>query len=318
MSMIKVSPLKWGTMLNSYIGASTVTLQAIGVDTDYSDVCGLSGFAFKLNMYQPEFCPSSVDATCGFDCSTVLWSVYGYRNLFLGCDTNKQEELRRVRMAVVRQLHRGIPVPAIGMRVADEWGVACGEDQNGEKLLCHTYFDSTDEAVPADKFPWIAGIVDGQGGKRPDRASYIVALKRAAMLARRPEYKPYHSGWRAYKTWIGQLENEGWCAANPKFDRNMWQFVNSYMLGSVADGRKQAAVCLERWSKRFSGSEEARLRQAAENYRKEQTMLEDAVKQTPSNGTWTEIQRRNQAKQMKSALAYDQRAIQCIEQVVGV
>ncbi len=317
MPILTVNPLKWNEMTNSYIGSSTVSLQAMGVKTDYAEVAALSGFAFKLSFYQPEFCPSSVDATCGFDCSTVLWQNFGYTNQFLGCDLKKPEDIRRVRMVLIRQLRLGRPVPAIGIRVADEWGVICGEQDNGEKLICHSYFDSTDEAVPVDKFPWIVSIADGDGGKLPGEAEYLAALRRVGMLARQPEFIPYHNGWRAYTTWIGQLEDEGWCKRNPKFDYGFWQSMNAYFLSNLTDSRKQAGVALARWADVMPLRMRSKLKDAAAQYQQEHTILAAACLDAPWNGEWNEIQRRKQAKAMRAALAIDKRAVGFVERAVG-
>lgn len=316
MTTLTVNPLKWDLMLNSYIGSSTVSLQAMGVKTDYTEVAALSGFAFKLSFYQPEFCPSSIDATCGYDCSTSLWSNYGYTNQFMGCDLNKPEDIRRARMAVLRQLRLDRPVPAIGIRVADEWGVICGEQDGGEKLLCHSYFDTTDEVLPVDKFPWIISIVEGDGGKVPGEAEYLAALRRVGMLARKPEYKPYHNGWRAYSTWIGQLEDEGWCKRNPKFDHGYWQWLNALALGGLTDARKQAADALAKWADVMPLRMRKNLKDAAALYQQEHLTLAIAFGDTPGKGDWNELQRRKQAKAMRAALAIDKRAVGCVERAV--
>ncbi len=317
MTALTVNPLKTNEMPNSYIGSATVSLQALGVKTDYAEVAALSGSAFKLNFYQPEFCPSSVDATCGFDCSTVLWKNYGYTNEFMGCDIKKPNELRRARMIVIRQLRMGRPVPGIEMRVTAEWGVICGEQEYGEKLFCHTYFDSTPEPVPIDSFPWDISIIKGNGGKVPGEAEYLEALRRVGMLALRPEFKPYHNGWRAYNTWIGQLEDDGWCKRNPKFNYGFWQSMNAYFLSNLTDSRKQAGVALARWADVMPLRMRSKLKDAAAHYQQEHTILASACLDAPWNGEWNEIQRRKQAKAMRAALAIDKRAVGCVEHAVG-
>ena len=317
MPTLTVSPLKWDAMTNSYIGSATVSLQAMGVKTDYAEVAALSGFAFKLSFYQPEFCPSSVDATCGFDCSTTIWQNYGYSNLFMGCDTKKPNELRRAKLAIIRQVRKGRPVPAIGIRVADEWGVICGEQDGGEKLMCHSYFDNTDDSVPVDNIPWIYSIIEGDGGKKPGEAEYTAALRRVGMLARQPEFKPYHNGWKAYTTWIGQLEDDGWCKRNPQFNYGFWQSMNAYFLRNLTDSRDQAAVALARWAEQMPLQMRSKLKDAAAYYRQEHAMLSTAGLDAPWSGDWNEIQRRKQAKSMRAALALDKRAVGCVERAVG-
>ncbi len=63
-----VQKLGWGLgKENTFMGALQSTLNTIGDDVTYEYLVGISGAAFRLHFHYPEWCPSSPDATCGFD-----------------------------------------------------------------------------------------------------------------------------------------------------------------------------------------------------------------------------------------------------------
>lgn len=87
----------------------------------------------------------------------VTIQSFGYKYVHAKRVPKEYREDERNR--IINDLNRNIPVLAINLRVAAEWGVITGYEQQGKILLCRTYYDKEilndkfsgkDRYVPAD------------------------------------------------------------------------------------------------------------------------------------------------------------------------
>jgi len=166
-----VERLQWGKgQENTFIGALTVAMRAIGEDVTYDYIMGVSGAAFRLHFHQPDWCPSSPDATCGFNHSKPAMEALGYTSTCIGSDGKNPQEMKKVRDAVVQSINNGIPVLAIDLIEVPDWGVIVGYSGDGEEFLCRTYFDRTAAYSRAKKWPWVVEIPrkDGEALERDE------------------------------------------------------------------------------------------------------------------------------------------------------
>ncbi len=75
-----VGRLQWGKgQENTFMGALAAVMQSIGEDVSYDYLMGVSGAAFRLQIHQPDWCPSAPDAGCGFNCAGAATEALGYK-----------------------------------------------------------------------------------------------------------------------------------------------------------------------------------------------------------------------------------------------
>jgi len=97
-----VEKLQWGKgQENTFMGALTAAMRAIGEDVTYDYLMGVSGAAFRLHFHQPNWCPSSPDATCGFDHFEPVMKALGYTAEARW--TSADQEMRHAEAGVLKE-----------------------------------------------------------------------------------------------------------------------------------------------------------------------------------------------------------------------
>lgn len=155
-----IGRLGWGMgMENSFLGCVTLLEEKFGSKLNYQDIIGLSGYGFRLSFFRG-FCPSSPDATCGYDVGSGILKRLGYEFEVYSLphkDKASKDEIEKARPGLLRKIKasidKGWPVIAIDLIDIAEWGLITGYQKNGEELFCRTYFDMTDGYEIARKFP---------------------------------------------------------------------------------------------------------------------------------------------------------------------
>lgn len=189
---------------NSFVRSSQLSLNALGEDYSYDFLMGTSGAAFRLHFH-PVWCPSSADATTGFDVSGPLLRSVGYKGSIHSIDDKKFKHIKSLYKKIKVQINKGVPIVAINLKVCPEWGIITGYLKNKPGILCRTYFDESDEYSLAEHAPWLTFYI-GEKGKQPVEDAVVRnSLKMAVLQARTEKFKEYKSGFSAFEYWIDEL-----------------------------------------------------------------------------------------------------------------
>ena len=197
--------VRWGAGINenSVLGALAAALQAIGEPVSYEYLMGVSGAAFRLQMAQPEWCPSAPNATCGFDCKSEAIAALNYEVVPIGVKADDPASVERARQAVMESVRNGVPA----VYVSYEDSLFVGYESKGEIMLLRPYAAGSDGYVPMKDWPWEVGILRRKA-TAPDRAGAIArSLDLAVKLANMEQSEGYACGFRAYRLWIEQLRD---------------------------------------------------------------------------------------------------------------
>ena len=210
-----IGKLDWSMgMDNSFFGSLMRIEERKGQGLGYEDLMVLSGYGFRTNFFDG-WCPSSPDATCGFNAGAEILTGLGYDFEFIHLDAedncekdslvkymNKAEMINEIKTSI----DEGWPLIAIDLIKVPEWGMITGYQKNGRELLCRTYYDQTEEYDIAWKMPF--AIVRIHGKKKVEIAPlYPASLKLAKMLYETERYDNYTNGIFAIDTWLEHLKN---------------------------------------------------------------------------------------------------------------
>ena len=118
--------LEWGKSTeNSFIRSTQLTLNALGDNYSYEYLMGISGAAFRLHFH-PDWCPSSADATVGFDVSKVLFKSLGYAGNLHVIDDKNFLEIRNLFKKIIEHIDQGIPAITINLKTCPELWIITG------------------------------------------------------------------------------------------------------------------------------------------------------------------------------------------------
>jgi hypothetical protein len=200
-----IPPMRYGeNMDNTFVRSVQLSLNALGEDYTYDFLMGISGAAFRLHFH-PDWCPSSADATVGFDVSRILFKSLGYNAEFVTIDDNSFKDIRSLYGKIRPQIDLGRPIVAINLKECPDWGIITGYLKNKPGILCRTYFDETEDYSLAEHAPWLNFFI-GEKDNALDMDKLLVnSLKTAVQLAKTGNYETYKSGFSAYDLWIKKL-----------------------------------------------------------------------------------------------------------------
>jgi len=254
---------------NSFFAALEAIANYLGIKKTYLLINGLSGGAFRLQFHN-DWCPSSPDPTCGFNAGEEALRVLGleYQVLHIAKDSSNRDEMKK---AILASIDNNKPVLAIDMITTAEWGVITGYQNNGDELLCRTFFDRRDGYEIAQKFPWALYIITGRievpQGIDPYKKSFAIALKNL----KTEKIDAYYSGLAAFDKWILRLEQDDFAALDSaKFDNAC--LANAWIYDRLTDDRQNAADYLDRIALLFPHLHD-RLKALAKIYREESELL---------------------------------------------
>ena len=316
-----VDRLQWGKgQENTYIGALTATMRAIGEDVTYDYLMGVSGAAFRLHF---QWCPSSPDATCGFDCSTPALKALGYTAYAIHSDNNKPEEVKKVREAVVKSIDKGYPVLAIDLINVPDWGIIVGYSDGGKKFLCRTYYDKSEKYSRAEKWPWVVEIIDQKVDAPDNKKSILKSLEIAVKLANTENYGDYASGFAAYEIWAKELLDDAKFANLDDQETKSKNHTNAWCYNSLVDAREAAVRYLKLIGKEFDGESSTHLSTTMKIYEEVVNKLKEGWKYAPfpwqlkQGESWTKEMRHSEAEVLKEVLTLERKAIAEIEKALA-
>ncbi|MCF7913188.1 MAG: hypothetical protein K9M99_11710 [Candidatus Cloacimonetes bacterium] len=306
--MIKgIGKLDWSSgMDNTFLGALEQIEKLKGQGLGYEDLMLLSGYSFRTNFFEG-WCPSSPDATCGFNAGEEILKKlgYNYETIHLKGDEECTEDslvnyMNKTEMISVikASIDNGWPVLAIDLIQVPEWGVITGYQKDGKELLCRTYFDQADGYEIAQNIPFAIVIIHGKKEVDLDPL-YPEALKLAKVLYETENYNNYTNGIHAIDTWITHLNDEKVLMnASPEKFAEM-SLANSYIYYSLAGARALTADYLKKNKEKFDVDQDL-LAELSEIYEQEAELLQKGFSNLAALGgsatpeTWTIEMRRKE------------------------
>ena len=325
-----IGKLQWGKdMDNSFFGALTQIEELKGQKLSYNDLMVLSGYGIRTSFFE-SWCPSSVDATCGFDCGSEILTNLGYKYEYLflkgkeKLDANpelnafEQDELIE---KITSSIDNGWPVLAIDLIEVPEWGIVTGYQKNGKELFCRTYFDKSEGYEIAQKIPWV--VLRIYDKEELDIAPlYKKALTLAEKLYETESFNGYTNGIKAIQTWITHLQNEEDILKQEPAVFTEISFDNSWIYYCLADARAKTAKYLLEHKADFQ-LDEAMFTELCDIYNREADILMMGMQNTaPLEGnndpqTWTPEMRTRQILTLEEFLNLEQKAMQLLKAISG-
>jgi transcriptional regulator with XRE-family HTH domain len=233
----------------TWAGSLTAALKAMGADTNYEKVMGVSGACWRIAFHKPDpgWDYSAVDALVAYDYVTPGYKAFGYAPVF-GARVEKGNRTAE-RQNIVKSIDDGKPVLGINLRVAFEWGVICGYQDNGNELLCRTYFDiaagTPEKYLPVDNWPFIIIHFSGKGNVPGDKENLVNSLKTLIASMNMKDAPKHVAGYKAYQSWQKDLRDDTWYkkADDENFGRRL--DVNYFCFLALCDARRCSAAYLK-------------------------------------------------------------------------
>ena len=311
--------LGWDTgKSNSFFAALEAVANQLGVKKDYIEINGMSGAAFRLQFFK-DWCPSSPDPTCGYNAGEDALRELGFEfnELHLSKDGKNKEEMKK---AIMESISKKTPVIAIDLIETAEWGIITGYQNNGEELLCRTYFDKREGYEIAQKFPFAIYIITNKKEAPKDIDNYKKAFEIALKNLKTEKYGDYYSGIAALNKWIEGLEKDNFAALDSQKYYNR-ALANAWIYDRLTADRAEAAEYLERVSNQFPEAVD-KINELAQLYKAENEILkqpENTVVYSyamKSRDDWTPEMRRKEIENLNQAKAKEEEALKIWGEVV--
>ncbi len=268
----QIPRLEWAKETdNSFIRSSQLSLNALGENYSYEFLMGISGAAFRLH-FNPNWCPSSADATTGFDVSNVLFRSLGFKSKLCSIDDNSFNDIKSLYQKIISQINLGIPIIAINLKTCPDWGIITGYLKNRPGIVCRTYFDESDKYSLAEHAPWLSFFIGEKGKAMDEEELFKSSLKVAIQLAKTDEFGDYKSGFSAFEKWIEKLKNHTTSQKPNKFEEYE---VNLTIFNILRDSRQAAVRYLTSMNEKFD-LKKGNL--VLDNYKKVAAILNNAQK----------------------------------------
>ncbi|MFW6176309.1 MAG: hypothetical protein ACOC40_01280 [Thermoplasmatota archaeon] len=263
--LAEIPELKWNKQC-TFIGALESALNYLDEDTDYVELMGMSGAAFRIQFNSVEWSTTCVDMYSRSESAAFLgYYLEKYRILNRdGTVSTPKENLFKI---IKEEIDSGRPVIGLNMLNTPDWGLIAGYD--GSDLLVRDYHEKygmkkKEGYVAAHRFPNIIFILKKDNSK-PDKVEHIkksldFSVNRFKL---NKMFDKYLNGFSAYNAWINGLSDENrFSKMDEKMYRNHW-LVNGLMYSNLYDARHCAHLFLKRVSKIIPAD---RLKEAAEYY----------------------------------------------------
>ena len=241
--IVGIPKLSWDSnKFNTFFAALEAVANNLGIAKDYLELCGISGSVFRFQFYK-DWCPSSPDPTCGYNAGEDALRALGFefKRMSLSKDGKNKTEMKN---AIMQSISKKIPVIAIDLIQVPEWGIITGYQNNGDELLCRTYFDNREGYEIAQKFPFAIYLITGEKEPLDDLASYKKSFAIALKNLKTKMYDDYYSGIAAFNKWIEKLEKDDFAAKDSATYYNC-ALANAWMYDRLAEDRGNAAKYLE-------------------------------------------------------------------------
>jgi transcriptional regulator with XRE-family HTH domain len=328
----------------TWAGALTAALNAMGRQTTYERVMGVSGACWRIAFHKadPGWDYSAVDALVAYDYATPGFKAFGYAPIF--SSRVEKENRAAERQNIIESINSGKPVLGINLRVAFEWGVICGYREGGSELLCRTYFDkemiekpgfvnssgTPEQYLPVDNWPFIIIRFNDIGTVPTEKENLLNSLK-TLVESLNVEDAPNHvTGLKAYRLWQEGLRDDAWYqdADDDNFGRRL--DVNYFCFLALFDARRAAAVYLRSVEGLIKGNAVGKLAATYENiWQKASGLLPSLPALDEGYGTapvkaekmrriWTQELRHQQAGLFDEMMALEKQAGSLARKITGL
>jgi hypothetical protein len=233
-----IPPMHYGENKdNTFVRSVQLSLNALGENFSYDYLMGISGAAFRI-QFDPGWCPSSADATCGFDVSHEIFKSLGYSARFKRINHNSFQDIKDLYSEIKAQIDQGMPIVAINLMGDMEWGIVTGYLRNEPGLLCRTFNDESEEYSLAKHAPWLNFFINDKNPDFTPSDLFYRSLKLAIMLSNTRKFEEYYSGFAAYEKWIEKIRQ---LADRPKVeDIQHTMEIHFILWNSLLDARRAA------------------------------------------------------------------------------
>lgn len=313
-----IPQLSWDTGKdNTFFAALEAAANYLGVKKDYIEINGMSGGAFRIQFCK-DWCPSSPDPTCGYNVGEDGLRALGleYQTMHLSTDGKNKPALKQI---IMESIAKKRPVIAIDLVETAEWGIVTGYQNNGDELLCRTYFDQREGYEIAQKFPFAIYIITGKKEPPKDIDNYQKSFEIALKNLKTERYENYYSGIAAFNQWIKELEKDDFATLDSQkyFDRAL---ANAWIYDRLTSDRADAVEYLERINNQFAKAA-AKINELAQLYKEESELLKQpkniviysyAMK---SREDWTPGMRMKEVEVLRNAKAKEEAALKLWEQI---
>jgi len=279
-----VPMLRWGQWKDcTYAGALALIFDAMGVETSYEQLMGLSGSCYKAILGE-DWDPSSEMPQVGVNCEHNA-------PLALGIKAYSLKNAKKRDANVMKNLDRGFPVLLCGQRAEPEWTVLTGYEKTGDgvKFFGRTYFDykgaPEDETFTGNQYylanqypgeypPSLLRFYDRKRKPLAPRKALRISLE-TCIRTFEPAQGGYKEGYDAYDVYIAgfELDDEQY----REKCRN-----DQYHIGSLMDARRAAHIYLRESAALLAGENRAKLLEASRLYR---VMLDNMLAAVPYERT---------------------------------
>ena len=143
-------------MENSFIASLAHAMRAMGEPYDHAYLMGMSGAAFRVQMMQPDWCPSAPHSACGYNCIEPAMEAVPYHLVRVLTKRDDPEAMDALWQRVTASIDAGTPA----LMTADETGLVTGYVPEDRTLLCRPYVAREDGYVPVGsegvwtQWPW--------------------------------------------------------------------------------------------------------------------------------------------------------------------
>ena len=277
-----------------WAGSLYAALKFMGEDYTYEQIMGISGACYRI-CFVDVWDWSCTDALVSFDYATPLYKAIGYTPVW--AERLEKGDRKAERTAIIRDLQNGVPVLAINLRVAPEWGVITGYLDNGDIFLCRTYFDKfifdewdkSEGSAIADKtltfeerggylvndfWPFLITHFGEKNEKPSPLETLMTSLETLVAAFNAGANRSYYQGRQGYEAWIkGLLDDNAFDLIGDKENTIRRMGVNDNMLFNLIDARRAAEKYLRENIPLLQGNKQAQLEEIANNYRDIHTTL---------------------------------------------
>ncbi|MCG3179389.1 MAG: hypothetical protein BIFFINMI_01724 [Phycisphaerae bacterium] len=309
-----------------------IALQTIGEPVTYEYLLGASGLAFRLQVYEPGWCPSSPHACVGADCAARAVAAVDYEEIGHEAKADDAAGVARVRKAIVASIDAGAPV--IYHHYED--GLVVGYEKDGKVLLGRAYpgFGSRKDAGAGiyeltEWSPFAYGTLKKRARPVDRRAIAVNAIRAATEMWSTPRFKAgedsyYTCGRAAYEAWIADLRDDSRFEKVDQKDFRNLRHHNAYIFYCLVECRTAAASYLHDVARLFEGEAADRVGRAAALYGRLRDLLTErcvtdvaAMPWMPGGKQWTADMRHAQADLLAKAADMDAAAIAELEKALA-
>ncbi|MCW5942403.1 MAG: hypothetical protein KIS66_09240 [Fimbriimonadaceae bacterium] len=192
-------------MGNSMVAAASVACRAVGFPTDYQDLLGYSGQAFRIQVHD-QLCPSSPHSNVGYQTAPLLREVLP---VALDGHPVRPESLADTRARVKEAIEQGRPA----LWHHFESGLVVGYENGGESWIrVHPYTWSVEPFVNDAESPFDVEVVRPRVVPVHKRAAFLRSLESAvAMWDSAPvgHYLLGRAAWEFLVQWVDDHSLDG-------------------------------------------------------------------------------------------------------------